>query len=216
MNAKERAQSMARLAERERRGERLDSAETSAILKPRPKGKAAKVSAKQKERGVAKVNKVKVVNASPTSGETPQTTAAAPHVAPRSKEVASLAGAVPPTRRQEIRLVTGGYCLCGCGQAANARRLFVQGHDARLKGQLLRLGRGELTVDQLTPQVRQLLPTLDHCSCCGSPVWLGKSECDHKTCNCKLRAEVAKANGKVKNSKNGSSKAIPTISTIAV
>jgi len=67
------------------------------------------------------------------------------------------------TRRQEVRVATGGYCLCGCGAAANRGRLFVQGHDARLKGQLLRLGRGEVKLDSLPKSVQQLLPTLKTC-----------------------------------------------------
>lgn len=29
-------------------------------------------------------------------------------------------------------------CLCGCGNLANPKRLFVQGHDAKLKGIILR------------------------------------------------------------------------------
>jgi len=96
------------------------------------------------------------------------------------------------TRRQEVRVATGGYCLCGCGAAANRGRLFVQGHDARLKGQLLRLGRGEVKLDSLPKSVQQLLPTLKTCGCCGSPIWLGKSECDHSRCNCAARRAVVK------------------------
>lgn len=32
-------------------------------------------------------------------------------------------------------------CLCGCGSPVNARRRFAQGHDARLKGHIIRAWR---------------------------------------------------------------------------
>lgn len=37
-----------------------------------------------------------------------------------------------------ILLVDDGQCACGCGEATTAKREFRQGHDAKLKGKLIR------------------------------------------------------------------------------
>jgi hypothetical protein len=50
--------------------------------------------------------------------------------APKAAKVA----ARPPKPKPELP------CVCGCGETTRA--LFVQGHDARVKGSLLRVARG--------------------------------------------------------------------------
>lgn len=109
----------------------------------------------------------------------------------------------PLTRAEEVRKATGGFCLCGCGAATNPKRFFIQGHDARLKGMLLRLERKLICEADLPKPVQRLLPTLRACACCGSPVWFGKSVCERGQCTCVARAAIAKRNGKANGSDEG-------------
>lgn len=52
----------------------------------------------------------------------------------------------------------GSACLCGCGQEVSRR--FAQGHEARLKGMLLRVARGEeepdMIPDEALPHLEEL------------------------------------------------------------
>ena len=108
-------------------------------------------------------------------------------------------GQAPLTAKGIAFQRTGGYCLCGCGGALNKGRYFVQGHDARVKGWLIKVGRGEMDATTLPARVQALLSEYTKCPCCGQPVLLGKSECDHSRCNCHLRREIEKKNGKANN-----------------
>lgn len=43
------------------------------------------------------------------------------------------------SRLQPKTIQFDGQCLCGCGQPANPKRNFLQGHDAKLKSKILKL-----------------------------------------------------------------------------
>lgn len=51
------------------------------------------------------------------------------------------------------------FCLCGCGEQVSRR--FRQGHDARLKGVLLRVARGEEEPDAIPEEALDQLEELD-------------------------------------------------------
>lgn len=55
---------------------------------------------------------------------------------------------LPPTRRT----LSKRPCCCGCGQLTG--REFAQGHDARLKGWLLRLERGEVGLAEVLTEAQ--------------------------------------------------------------
>lgn len=100
------------------------------------------------------------------------------------------------TKAAKARELTGGYCLCGCGAGLMPKRLFAQGHDARVKGWLLSVERGQLAITDLPERVQKHAAGMRKCSCCGVPVWLGQSECEKGRCNCAARAEVTKKSAK--------------------
>lgn len=119
---------------------------------------------------------------------------AKPIAKPTAKPTTNTKPAGPPTASQVIFAQTKGFCLCGCGASTNAGRWFVQGHDARVKGWLLRVERGEMMVKDL-PKLVQKMRTdgaFRTCPCCKQPVLVGKSTCDHTTCNCSERAAIVK------------------------
>jgi hypothetical protein len=66
-------------------------------------------------------------------------------------KAAKAAKAGPPPPKPEPKLAKTHDCLCGCAKETQA--LFSPGHDARVKGLLLKIERGELPVDVLPPTV---------------------------------------------------------------
>lgn len=64
-------------------------------------------------------------------------------------------GAQAPTTADDAVVVGAaehGLCACGCGGALPVRPSFLQGHDARLRGVLVRAARAEQPVVVRTPQ----------------------------------------------------------------
>lgn len=63
------------------------------------------------------------------------------------------------------------YCLCGCGRGNNAKRLFVQGHDARMKGYISRVEKGTMSVDDLSEYTRDILAQAAEGTLALDPKW---------------------------------------------
>jgi len=63
------------------------------------------------------------------------------------------------------------YCLCGCGRGNNAKRLFVQGHDARMKGYISRVEKGTMSVDDLSEYTRGILAQAAEGTLALDPKW---------------------------------------------
>ncbi len=63
------------------------------------------------------------------------------------------------------------YCLCGCGRGNNAKRLFVQGHDARMKGYIRRVEKGTMSVDDLSEYTRGILAQAAEGTLALDPKW---------------------------------------------
>lgn len=63
------------------------------------------------------------------------------------------------------------YCLCGCGRGNNAKRLFVQGHDARMKGYVSRIEKGTMSVDDLSEYTRDILAQAAEGTLALDPKW---------------------------------------------
>ena len=60
--------------------------------------------------------------------------------------------------------LTPGRCTCGCGAQTSRKARFAQGHDQRLKGQLLAAHRADKPVTVIDPKAdskRQSLPALE-------------------------------------------------------
>ena len=55
-------------------------------------------------------------------------------------------------------------CLCGCGKIVKRKRLFRQGHDAKLNSILKKVEEGELDESAIPKEARKVLVP---CQCCG-------------------------------------------------
>jgi len=102
--------------------------------------------------------------------------------------------------------LTGGRCLCGCGQIIKQRRMFISGHDTKLLSLLKQVERGEIFITdvRIPEHLRLAAAQLPRCTCCGHPIirgvrvsggWMG-AWCASGTCTCRARdqARIAKAN----------------------
>ena len=138
------------------------------------------------ERGPAVEVKAKV---QPTKAATP---AATPAVQPKPRPAVNVARDNPNTRANKAFVITQGRCLCGCGGSVNRGRFFNQGHDARAKGMVTRVQKGEASAESLPAILRATLPLWTTCGCCGQQLLVGRSECDHSRCTCAQRKAIAK------------------------
>ncbi len=62
-------------------------------------------------------------------------------------------------------------CLCGCGGSNSEKAKFIQGHDAKLKGMLIKIEKGKMVEADLPDISRAFLAEFgSKCECCGQPL----------------------------------------------
>lgn len=95
-------------------------------------------------------------------------------------------------------------CLDGCGQYVTAGSRFLPGHDAKLKSKLLKIERGEMTIET-SGLPEYVISQLSRCTCCGQPMLAHETGmgpvCRTGQCTCKTRTSLREAAAEAKQQK---------------